>query len=127
MDSETELQALHHFMLYLFMVFFVPIEKTVRVIKLDIEHWSFASSNSSMLVSQFVCKLSVVHSVAQVYKTCFSLLSFCSWKKRTLKAAGNRAGLKKDRAVASSAVLYWKGCSLWASRLVHLTVTGFFS
>ena len=112
MDSETELQALHHLMLYLFMFFF-SIEKTVRVIKLDIEHWSFASySSSSMLVSQFLCKLSVVHSIARVYKTCFSLLSFGSWRKRNLKAALNRARFKEDKAVASSPVLYWKDSAL---------------
>jgi len=103
--------------------FFFSIEKTVRVIKLDIEHWSFASySSSSMLVSQFLCKLSVVHSIARVYKTCFSLLSFGSWRKRNLKAALNRARFKEDKAVASSPVLYWKDSALCGPlRLVCLT------
>lgn len=52
------------------------VEKTARVLKLVVEHWSFAScSHSSMFIKPVLVLNSVVHSVSRVYETCFSLLS----------------------------------------------------
>lgn len=60
------------------------VEETARVLKLVVEHWSFAScSHSSMFIKPVLVLSSVVHSVSRVYETCFSLLSLSlrSWRR----------------------------------------------
>lgn len=59
------------------------VEKTARVLKLVVEHWSFAScSHSSMFIKPVLVLNSVVHSVSRVYETCFSLLSLSLRSRR---------------------------------------------
>lgn len=128
MDSETELQALHHFMLYLFVFF--SIEKTIRIIKLDIEHWSFASfSSSSMLVSQFLCKRSVVHSIALCIKLASPFSAFVLGGKEVWRLLATGPGLKRTKLLL--AVLCYTGRTLLSVGLsvwyIWLWLCGFFS
>lgn len=92
------------------------VEETARVLKLVVEHWSFAScSHSSMFIKPVLVLNSVVHSVSRVYETCFSLLSLSlrSWRRNFWRLEYG---------------YHWRDSALRGLlQLVHLAVTGWVS